>query len=281
MKTVSTPSKEERVTGILPQLLNPLQEHELNQFLEDPHWCAQEKYDGQRVLVRKSQKEVTGINRKGLVTGLPENVARAAQGIPGDFILDGECVGDLLYVFDVLQIANLDLRRESYQKRLVALTHLLGLTMQRDIRLAETAFAPAQKKDLWNWLKREKKEGIVFRRLDSHYTPGKPVSGGPALKHRFYATLSAVVAKVNPQRAVELRLLNCKGWIPVGNATIPPNKSVPAVGDVVEVRYLYAFSESRALYQPIYVGRRKDVEQYECILAQLKYKPIGEEEEGQ
>jgi bifunctional non-homologous end joining protein LigD len=41
---------------------------------------------------------------------------------------------------------------------------------------------------------------------------------------------------------------------------------------VVEVRYLYAFKESNALYQPVYLGPRKDVEVHECVLSQLKYK---------
>jgi bifunctional non-homologous end joining protein LigD len=200
--------KEERATGILPQLMNPVSELEVNRLIADPGWCAQQKYDGRRVLVQKTGTGVTGINRKGLTIGLPEPIVKAAHVIPGDYILDGECIGEALFVFDVLQVANLDLREESYQRRLVALMNLLGLAMQRNVRLAETAFAPGQKRDLFNWLKRERREGIVFKRLDAPYTVGRPASGGPALKHKFVATLSAVVAKVNPQRSVELRLLN-------------------------------------------------------------------------
>ena len=77
---------------------------------------------------------------------------------------------------------------------------------------------------------------MVFKRLDAPYTPGRPNSGGTQLKHKFYATCSAVVSKINDKRSVELRLLNGKGWIPVGNVTIPPNFKVPAVGEVVEIR---------------------------------------------
>ena len=270
--------KEDRATGILPQLLNPVSEVEVHRLIADPGWIAQEKYDGRRVLVQKTGAEVSGINRKGLTIGLPEPIVKAAQVIPGDYILDGECIGEVLFVFDVLQIANLDLRRESYQRRLVALMNLPGLAMQTNIRLAETAFAPGQKRDLFNWLKRDRREGIVFKRLDATYTAGRPASGGPVLKHKFVATLSAVVAKVNPQRSVELRLLNCLGWVPVGNVTIPPHQTVPGVGDTVDVRYLYAFAESKALYQPVYLGKRTDIEPHECILSQLKFKPSAEEE---
>ncbi len=224
---------EERATGILPQLLNPIDESQVNRFLNDPAWCAQEKFDGRRMLLRKQGDQVTAINRKGLAIGLLSSIGASAQKIPGDFLLDGECVGERFYVFDALQIANLDLRREPYQKRLVALLNLLGLAMQRDLVMAYTTFAVAQKRDLFNWLKRENKEGIVFKRLNAPYSPGRPASGGPAFKFKFHATVSAVVSKVNPQRSVELRLLNCQGWVPIGNVTIPSNQPVPEVGWVV------------------------------------------------
>jgi len=54
---------------------------------------------------------------------------------------------------------------------------------------------------------------------------------------------------------------------------------VPEVGQIVDIRYLYAFKESNALYQPVFLGVRKDVELHECVLSQLKYK-TGESEES-
>ena len=129
----------------------------------------------------------------------------------------------------------------------------------------------------FRYLQSGKKEGVVFKRLDAPYTPGRPNSGGSQFKHKFYATLSAVVAKLNPQRSVELRLLNGSGWHGVGNVTIPVNFQIPEVGQVIEVRFLYAFRESNALYQPTYLGQRNDIAQHECVLSQLKYKPQEEE----
>jgi bifunctional non-homologous end joining protein LigD len=142
----------------------------------------------------------------------------------------------------------------------------------------QTATVPADKERLFRHLQAGKKEGAVFKRLDAPYTPGRPNSGGTQRKHKFYATCSAVVSKVNDKRSVELQLLNGKRWIPVGNVTIPANFNVPAVAEVVDVRFLYAFRESNALYQPVYLGPRKDVEQHECVLCQLKYKSTGEED---
>jgi bifunctional non-homologous end joining protein LigD len=140
------------------------------------------------------------------------------------------------------------------------------------IEFVETATDPANKERLFQRLRFQRKEGIVFKRLSAPYTPGRPNSGGNQLKHKFYATCSAVVSQINDKRSVELRLLNCKGWLPIGNVTIPPNFQVPGVGQVVEVRYLYAFKESNALFQPVYLGPRKDIEQHECVISQLKHK---------
>jgi bifunctional non-homologous end joining protein LigD len=155
--------------------------------------------------------------------------------------------------------------------------NLLASVQQRTIRYTETAFTTAQKQRLLEQLKSANREGIVFKRLDAPYTPGRPNSGGPQLKHKFCASLSAVVAKINAQRSVEIRLLGKDGWVTAGNVTIPPNHEVPRVGWVVEVRYLYAFPESGIVYQPVYLGPRTDVEATECIVAQLKFKAADAE----
>jgi bifunctional non-homologous end joining protein LigD len=261
--------KQDRVTGLLPQLLNPIDEQEAKRLLKEPSFALQEKFDGRRVLVRKAGAETHGINRKGLLIGLPSPIVVGAHKITSDFILDGECVGDVLYAFDLLEWGE-DLRTKPYQRRVVKLSSLLNRPDITHIEFAEIATDPANKERLFRHLQAEGKEGVVFKRLDAPYTPGRPNSGGNQIKHKFYATCSAVVAGINDKRSVELRLLNGQGWIPVGNVTIPPNFKVPAVGEVVEV--LYAFRESNALYQPVYLGVRKDVEHHECVLSQLKYR---------
>ena len=270
--------KEHRVTGLLPQLLNPIDEQEATELLNDPAWAMQEKFDGRRVLLRKAGAEIHGINRKGLLIGLPSPIVVGAHKIESDFILDGECIGDVLYAFDLLAWEGEDYRTTPYQHRLIKLSKLVNRPDITHIEVVETATDPADKKRLFRHLQAGKKEGAVFKRWDAPYTPGRPNSCGPQLKHKFYANCSAVVAKINDQRSIALRLLNGKSWIPVGNVTIPANFKVPTAGEVVEIRYLYAFRESNALYQPVYLGPRKDVEPHECVLAQLKYKSTGEDD---
>jgi ATP-dependent DNA ligase len=53
------------VNGILPQLLNPIDEPEVRRLIRNPDRALQEKFDGRRVLIQKQGGKVTGINRKG------------------------------------------------------------------------------------------------------------------------------------------------------------------------------------------------------------------------
>jgi bifunctional non-homologous end joining protein LigD len=61
-----------------------------------------------------------------------------------------------------------------------------------------------------------------------------------------------------------------------GNVTIPVGSDIPGIGDIVEVRYLYAFPESGSLFQPVYLGMRDDLELKDCTLDQLKWKRAQE-----
>jgi bifunctional non-homologous end joining protein LigD len=269
---------EGRATEIRPQLLNPIAEHEAQRLIKDPAWCLQEKKDGRRILLQRHGAAIHGINKKGLLVGLPSPIVHQAGKFGSDVIIDGECVGDVLYAFDLLKLGDDGLMRKPYNERLAMLTELLDVPFVTMIEMVETAFAPAQKAILYNRLKEGRKEGVVFKRLDAPYTPGRPSSGGTQLKHKFCATLSAVVAKINPQRSVEVRLLDGDGWVTAGNVTIPPNHEVPNVGAVVELKYLYAMPESGCLYQPVYLGVRTDVANHECVVSQLKFK--CEDDEG-
>lgn len=270
---------DKQPSGYLPQLLNPIDEADVQRLLRDNVHVAQEKFDGRRLLLRKEGAAIDGINKKGLLVGLPEPVFQAFRLMPGDCLLDGESIGDVFHVFDILMHDGQDICARKYKNRQAVLINLLASVQQRVIRFTETAFTPDQKVRMFATLQVAGKEGIVFKRLDAPYTPGRPNSGGPQLKHKFYATLSAVVSKVNAQRSVEIRLFGKEGWALAGNVTIPPNHRIPVVGCVIEARYLYA-TDGGILYQPTYLGERADVEQHECVRSQLKFKPTGEEAEA-
>jgi bifunctional non-homologous end joining protein LigD len=104
--------KAQRITGVLPQLLN---ENELDQaetYIDDPAWVMQQKFDGRRMLVRVGDRQsITGINRKGESVGLTKAVADNLLALgKTHFVLDAEAIGDMLYVFDVLEYRGGDVR---------------------------------------------------------------------------------------------------------------------------------------------------------------------------
>ena len=266
--------REAQFSGIIPQLLNPVGPDEAARLATNSDWCVQEKFDGRRMLVRKYADGINGINRKGLIVALPEPVACAVAQLPGAFVLDGECVGNTLIVFDVLELDGSDYRGLPYRERQFALMRLVPIHGPY-FRSPETAMDTAHKVEFIQRMRDANKEGVVFKQLNGLYLPGRPSSGGDALKLKFVESASFVIAKVNAKRSVSLQLLSGEKWVDAGNVTIPPNYEFPAEGAVVEVKYLYAFPESGCVYQPVYLGERDDIAASECMVGQLKYKPGG------
>jgi bifunctional non-homologous end joining protein LigD len=264
--------KEHRVSNILPQLLNPIDESELEKLITDDNWCAQEKFDGKRILLKKEGTAIHGINRKGLFVDLPSSVVAAAHALEDDFILDGESIGETLHVFDLLMFKGRDLRPAPYHIRATDLINLLASGASCHLKFAPLAWSEQEKRQLLSELREQNKEGIVFKHIDAPYVAGQPSSGGFQLKHKFYATLSAVVDTINAKRSIGIKLLKANRWVTGGNVTIPANHSIPDHGAVVEVRYLYAFKESGCLYQPVFLGVRDDILPTECVAEQLKFK---------
>ena len=273
----TSPEAGRQSSGLIPQLLNPIEETQVPDLISDDNYCAQKKHNGRHLLVRKEGDDIAGINKQGFVIGLPLPVFEGVRGFDANVVIDGEASGDILFAFDLLFLDGVDIRSWPYRERLAALMNLLFSVQQTTIRLVETAFTTEQKLAMLRQLKADNAEGIVFKQIFAPYTAGRPNSGGSQLKHKFVATLSALVAKINKQRSVQISLLGKNGWQAAGNVTIPANHSIPQVGEVIELQFLYAHRESDVLYQPVYLGRRDDVDAAECTVSQLKYKAEDDE----
>ena len=270
-------TNEQRVTGIVPQMLNPVNENEVQRLIADYRFWVQQKFDGKRTLIRNVAGEVTGINRKGLSIRLPEPVVAAVKMIKVSCIIDGESCGNVFHAFDLLEMNSVELRKLSYSERLRQLENLLAKSTGA-IKWVETAKAQKEKSALLARLQSEEQEGVVFKRCDALYVPGRPASGGSQLKFKFYATASCIVVKINVKRRVALELRDGGKSIGVGNVTIPWNQEIQAKGAIIELKYLYAFPKG-ALFQPTYLGQRDDIEADACTTAQLKYKPDTDNED--
>jgi bifunctional non-homologous end joining protein LigD len=263
------------LTGITPQLLNPVDQERLDALLDSPDYYLQQKHDGRRLLVQKSEDGIRGINRRGLECGIPETIREATKRIEGYWLIDGEAVGETLHAFDLLEIEGVDLRQATYFKRLAVLMNLLMGAQQNTIRWTDPWIDPFQKRRRFRELQEDLAEGVVFKHKDAPYTSGRPNSGGSQLKYKFVETASVLVTAINGQRSIGVGFMDRPGT--AGNVAIPANHKIPEIGSVVEVRYLYAMPESLALYQPLYLGERDDIAPSECVTRQLKFRRSPEE----
>ena len=276
-----------RQTDFVPQLLNPITEADALALLSQDGWAAQEKMDGERRAAHAERGQVIGANRKGLVVPLPQDMVDELLGIDaqhGAIRVDGEIIGEILYVFD-LHVARGDtLHALPWIERLRRAE--IALAGCQYLKVVPVAVTTAEKRALWVRVKAAHGEGIVFKRMSSLVTAGRPNSGGDWLKYKFTESASCAVMAINAgKRSVKLGLLERHNpliqglhWIPVGNVTIPPNQPIPSPGDIVEVEYLYAYPGG-SLYQPVYHGNRTDVDTASCSMDQLKYKPAGRDED--
>ncbi|MCF6350956.1 MAG: WGR domain-containing protein [Flavobacteriaceae bacterium] len=268
--TTYTVDTEQRKTGIHCQLLNPIKEDEIAPYIYDNNWWLQEKKDGKRMLIQKTETAIIAINRKGLSVGMPKSIETSAALTEHTFIIDGEAIGEELYVFDLLYYNGKDLKTETYQNRYEL---LLSINFTNNIKVLKSAKSAIKKQKLFDQLKSENTEGLVFKKIDSLYKAGRPNSKGDQVKFKFYDTASVIVSKVNDKRSVGLSVLDNEKEIFVGNVTIPSNKKIPKKDTIIEVRYLYAY-KAGSLYQPTFISVRTDMDKQDCKIEQLKYKNI-------
>lgn len=276
-------------TGFMPQLLNPVTKTEVIELIEDSRWVAQEKMDGERRAAHADAGSVTGMNRRGLSVPLPQPVAEELLRIAartGAIRVDGEIVGDIFYVFDLHIHKGEQIHLLPWLERMrLAKTALAECTQIRAVPVAVTL---AEKRCLWYRVQLAHGEGVVFKLSGSQVKEGRPNTGGDWLKFKFTESASCFVLEANSgKRSVKIGLLEnsdlpnaVKGrmMVPAGNVTIPPNHAIPVAGDIVEVEYLYAF-RGGSLYQPVYRGKRNDLDINACTTGKLKYKPEGREED--
>jgi bifunctional non-homologous end joining protein LigD len=270
-----------RQSGLLPQLLNLIDEARIDELIAASNWCMQEKKDGWRLLVRKVGDVIEGINRRGMFVGTSDAIEQAVREISGDFVLDGEAIGDVYWVFDLLELDREDLHGSSVAQRFGKLGLLLeGSSSNGALRLVPDAWNPSAKRKLFECLKAERAEGVVFKNMSAKYLPGRPTSGGDHLKFKFTATATCKVLAPNEgKRSVALAVCQHPGdgFVEIGNVTIPPNFRIPETGSLVNVRYLYAYVGG-SLFQPVYLGERNDVDVADSVKS-LKFKQ-GEDDES-
>lgn len=262
---------ERAASGHEQQLCVPLDPSQIGTVLNSPAWGAQQKANGERRTVRIQGDEVRGINKLGLYVNIPETWADMRAF--GDCLIDGEQVGATFYAFDLLEVEGQNLRNQAFEQRFNRLAEMVyGMeNVVSSTRLLALATTTLEKQKLLARLEAENHEGLVFKLLGGHYTPGRDPN---SLKHKFTESSTCCVLAQNQKRSVQIGLLDNAGrMVPVGNVTIPGDAPLPAPGALVEVQYLY-FNPGGAFEQPVYLGVRNDILAHEATLAQVtRYKP--------
>jgi bifunctional non-homologous end joining protein LigD len=268
---------KERLTGLLPQLLNDLPATmNLEELMRDPNFVVQQKFDGERRLLKQESitGQAIGSNRRGLEVPIPLEIAASIRGVV--CTLDGEIIGTHFHAFDLLELDGKDLRGLAYGMRKDQLNGIAP-HFGRHITVVKDALTMPQKLALWRGARRLKQEGIVLKDLNAPYTQGRPNSFGTQYKVKNWNDATVEVMGITPdRRSVMVGVRNpdsCQpeALIEVGAVTIATNQAIPAVADLIDVKYLYAF-EGGSMFQPTFKGVRTDLEPIAANLTQLVFK---------
>lgn len=254
--------------SIFPQLLNAIDNPQ--DFIDDDRYIAQEKKDGERRIIKSDRDAnvLLGLNKKGSEVPLSDGIRDAITYFK--CIVDGEIIGDKLFVFDILSLRDVDLVNMTCEKRIKLLE---SLHFGKAIEIVKTAYTREEKQKMYDELKSRNAEGIVFKLKDSVYRAGRPNSFGAQLKFKFQKTGTFIVKDhTKGKRSVGLELMDeNSNRVSVGKVTIPPNKSIPEIGAFVEVQYLYAF-DGGCIFQPVFLNERFDCDMTDIKISQLVYK---------
>ncbi|MBA3398029.1 MAG: WGR domain-containing protein [Deltaproteobacteria bacterium] len=261
--------------GLPAQLLNPIDDGELARFLANDATVAQQKLDGQRVLVTTGAQHVV-TNRDGQRTQVDPRTFAGLDYLPHGTVVDGELLDDTYWLFDVLAFGGDDVQRRGYLERFEILDNEIEPALTGDVRILPVASGKAAKRTLHDRLRAAGAEGIVFKDRDAPYTAGRPASGGTQRKYKFVKSADVVILE-NAGNAYLMAVYDGRTLFEIGKVfagtTNASRKALDAAlgrGErpVCEVRYLYATADHQ-LFQPVFVTTRDDKPAKQCVRSQL------------
>ena len=273
---VGLPATKEH-SGHTPELLTPIEEKEGLLLAQDASWWFQQKFDGRRLAVQKSERTYSGINKLGQIIPIDSRLAEALDRVQAKgFLVDGEITDSHFYVWDLLSVNDMDLRIQPYEIRYVHLTqHFRGAS---DVLLVcETAMTTKAKRDFVKKMHDANAEGFVCKSRNAVYAGGR---AGQHFKCKFVVTASFIVGpkpekKANDgHRSIAVYLLDDNRQRFMGSVGVPDRYRLPKEGEIVEVHYLYCHPGAEGkLIQAKYFGKvREDIQPAECTVSQLKVK---------
>jgi len=273
---VGLPATKEH-SGHTPELLTPIEEPEALVLAQDAAWWFQQKFDGRRLAVQKSEGKYSGINKLGQIIPIDSRLAESLDRVQAQgFLADGEITDSRFYIWDLLSVNETELRIQPYEIRYTHLTqHFRGVSDM--LRVCETAMTTKAKRDFVKKMHSANAEGFVCKNRNAVYAGGR---AGQHFKCKFVVTASFIVGpkpekKANDgHRSIAVYLLDDNRQRFMGTVGVPDRYRLPKEGEIVEVQYLYCHpGPDGKLIQAKYFGKvRDDIEITECGVSQLKVK---------
>jgi ATP-dependent DNA ligase len=248
----------------------------LKHMLSDEWWCEQ-KLDGNRIMVRVEDHNVTFYNRKGDRTQVTGPVAKLFGELSqGPWVFDGELCKERFHVFDLPIAGDVIKPNTPFETRRQALELAFEHWQpdERFINLVSTKKTPHDKLALYERAKSEGAEGVMFKDKTGVYLPGKRYS--KMRKCKFVHSVDCIVIQtgLDGKANMSLGVYDVDGnMVPIGECTaLAGDGARIKAGDVVEVTYLYAVDPKKPrLYQVTKPKIRVDKAAAECTLDQLHY----------
>ena len=182
---------------------------------EGPEWTYEVKLDGYRVqaFCDGSQSRLLSKNGKDLGSRFPAVLRAVSTALPKGSVIDGELVAldsegrpsfsliqnsatsgahFVIFAFDLLRLASQDLTVQSLAERRALL--VASLKVSEDVQLSETFSLPASR--MLAIVKAHGLEGVVAKRLQSRYEPGRRT--GAWVKLRVELAQEFVIAGFTP-----------------------------------------------------------------------------------
>lgn len=259
-----------------PMLCTPADFKDLGRFIVDDNWVLEQKIDGHRVRWNLTDGGFTNRAGNEYTKPVPQRL-RNLLPIQGGYVLDGELLDGKFYAFDILQEPNLaQYKLTERRDLLIALVQSIwslmciqdgkvGYTEDElfalPLQVVPQAETREEKEALAKRVITENLEGVVAKRKDSIYNPGRGY-GWMKIKMEVTADVIVMAVRDDGKESAKLGIMRGKRIVEVGRCSLigkPPVK----VYDVVEVKYLYMTTDGR-LYQPTLHRVRFDKVPEEC-----------------
>jgi bifunctional non-homologous end joining protein LigD len=251
-----------------PELATPLDLAQVGRYVVDDEWVMEQKLDGHRIMLISSlDGGTTFLTRNGTeyTKGVP--AALHLHGLPPGFIVDGELVNGVLWIFDVIHL-NGHLESLPLEERRKVLNNVPETAVLRRI---PQAVGTAEKERLLMQAASHGYEGVILKKLSSPYERNRRSPNW--LKAKFVVTADVIVLSVGDdgKESASLGAVDGQKVVEVGRCSLIGKPAV-VPGDVVEVRYLYANDPAKPrLYQPTLLKVRDDKTPPECLIDQLRF----------